>query len=123
MFVNSKEHGNDGRETRPGHALYLYGLSEVKSANRLGKGNANQKSLTVAAAGVDGESKVRAVECTGVLAWVSEVDADEFAANLASKMEDLEWLSEASVRHQRAVAAIAEKAERVKGTTIRCGFS
>ena len=106
MATSLKRAGGNGsrRVAKSAQALYLYGFSESKSGKQ-------SSELKVSAVGVDGQSKVEAVECAGVLAWISEVDAREFAANLASKMEDLEWLSDASVRHQRAVAAIAEKME------------
>ena len=93
--------------------LYLYGVAQLaagKSGNSKTKKNFGPEK-TVAVAGIDGASAVKGVECAGVLAWMSEVDAQEFAADLASKMEDMEWLSDASVRHQRVVGAIAEKME------------
>lgn len=59
--------------------------------------------------GIDGEHGVEGMPCAGFLCWVTPVNAHEFAAELARKMEELEWLAESSVRHQRVVATIAEK--------------
>lgn len=85
-------------KTPPG-ALYLYGITEKKV------------SLAPDLVGVDGSTSVEAIECEGLICWISRVDRSEFADNLARNMENLEWLAEASVRHQRAVSAIAEQAE------------
>lgn len=78
------------------HVLYVYGIT------RTGHG-------TIAGlAGVDGSAAVEALPCAGLVGWVSRVDKTEFAENLARNMENLEWLAEVSVRHQQAVAAIAQ---------------
>ena len=78
------------------HALYLYGVSP-----------ALEKPAKVTMLGIDGEHGVDAIECAGFTCWVTPVNAHEFAAELARKMEELEWLAESSVRHQRVVAAVA----------------
>jgi hypothetical protein len=80
-------------------ALYVYGITQKKA------------SLAVDLVGVDGRASVEAMECEGLICWISRVDKSEFADNLARNMENLDWLAEASVRHQRAVSAIAEQAE------------
>src|SRR5947209_11877003 len=79
-------------------ALYLYGVSP-----------AGAKPPAITMLGIDGEHGVEAIPCSGFLCWVTPVNANEFAAELARKMEELEWLAESSVRHQRVVAAIAAK--------------
>jgi hypothetical protein len=79
-------------------ALYLYGVSP-----------ATAKAPAIAMVGIDGEHGVEAIACSGFLCWVTPVNAHEFAAELARKMEELEWLAESSVRHQRVVSAIAAK--------------
>src|SRR5437868_1353052 len=84
--------------SRGEQALYLYGVSPPTSKN------ASLKML-----GVDGQHGVEGIACGGFLCWVTPVDAHEFAAELARKMEELEWLAESSVRHQRIVSAIAER--------------
>src|SRR5438270_12416269 len=89
---------------RSDRALYLYGLSQPVA----GKKDLWGKDSAIQATGIDGENSVRAVELGGLLAWVSEVDSKKFAAELPAMMDDMEWLSEASVRHQRVGNAIAE---------------
>ncbi len=42
-----------------------------------------------------------------MLCWVSYVDRCEFADQLSEKMDDLDWLAAASVRHQQSVADVA----------------
>jgi hypothetical protein len=79
-------------------ALYLYGVSP-----------ASAKAPAMQMLGIDGEHGVEAMPCSGFTCWVTPVNAHEFAAELARKMEELEWLAESSVRHQRVVAAIAAK--------------
>jgi hypothetical protein len=61
--------------------------------------------------GVDGKSPVVPIACASLLCWISLVPREEFADNLAKNMEDLDWLSEAGVRHQRVVAGIAQAAD------------
>jgi hypothetical protein len=45
-------------------------------------------------------------------AWASAVDAASFAAALEQNLENLDWLAEATLRHQKAVSAIAEATEK-----------
>lgn len=75
--------------------VYLYGLS--------GKAP-KQKTAGL----IGGVSPVDSVSESGIVGWFSRVSVDEFGEGLAARMEDLEWLAGASVRHQRVVAQIAE---------------
>jgi len=75
--------------------LYLYGISAKAPKAKI-------------AGSIDANSKVEHLENSGLTAWFSRVSADEFGEHLASNMENLEWLSGASVRHQRVVSQIAE---------------
>lgn len=59
-------------------------------------------------AGVDGRAQVECVRCAPYFCWISRVDGHEYGEQLAKRMENLDWLAEASVRHQRAVAEIAQ---------------
>jgi hypothetical protein len=77
--------------------LYLYGITQAP------------ETLPPILRGVDGISSVEAVDCSGFTCWVSRVRAGEFGGKLAQNMENLEWLAEASVRHQRVVGAIHEQ--------------
>lgn len=111
----NREDPVNGGGARQAKALYLYGISqpvaEKRGAAQQKKDGRTSKPVKFAEPGIDGASKVEALECAGLLAWISKVDEHEFAADLARKMEDLEWLAEASVRHQRVVAAIAGQVE------------
>jgi hypothetical protein len=78
--------------------LYLYGISESLPANI-------SEEIGVALA------KIESVECGGIVCWVSLVPKKDFEQNLARNMENLDWLAEASVAHQRAVSAIAKQME------------
>jgi hypothetical protein len=76
--------------------LYLYGIS---------KNRASLANLV----GVDGAAAVEPVECSGLIAWVSRVARGDYADNLVSNMENLDWLAERSVQHQRVVSALAKE--------------
>ena len=79
--------------------LYLYGMTESHSAK------------PVRQAGVDLKSPIVAIECEGMVCWVSIVSAQDFELSLAANMENLDWLAVASVAHQRAIAALAHNAD------------
>jgi hypothetical protein len=81
-----------------GRVLYLYGIA---------RGD-NQPPRVP---GVDGAATVEAVFVpgSGLTCWVSRVDAHEFGDELERNIEDLDWLAEASVRHQRVVAALSSE--------------
>ena len=57
--------------------------------------------------GIDGISPVENLEHSGLRCWISHVDKHEFADQLASNMENLDWLATTSVRHQRVVGELA----------------
>jgi hypothetical protein len=61
--------------------------------------------------GIDGRARIEAVECDGVVCWFSRVSRLEFEENLARNMENLDWLTRASVAHQGAIAAVALETE------------
>ena len=95
------------------HVLYLYGVTEGKIAF----------SGTL---GVDGSSSVEAIRCAGLVCWISRVSRREFADNLSANMENLDWLAEASVHHQRVVSAIARQTDVLParfGTVFLTGTS
>jgi Gas vesicle synthesis protein GvpL/GvpF len=75
--------------------IYFYGLTK-KVAGTL---------ETVA--GVDGASLVESLPCSGLLCWISRVPKSEFADNLQHNMQDLDWLTTATIHHQRVVSTIA----------------
>jgi hypothetical protein len=78
--------------------LYLYGISESLPAKI-------PPEIGVALA------KIETVDCGGIVCWVSWVPGKDFEQNLVRNMENLDWLAEASVAHQRAVSAIAKQTE------------
>ena len=75
--------------------LYLYGIARD-----------NQQSPP-RVAGVDGAASVEAVSSSGLTCWISRVDAHEFGDELERNIENLDWLAEASVRHQRVMAELS----------------
>ncbi len=84
---------------RPGGPFYFYGVSlPQKGAAAVVKGKIN-------AIGIDNENRVEAIPCAGLECWVTRV-SEGFVSDIEGRMEDLEWLAEASVLHQRAVSAI-----------------
>jgi len=80
---------------QPDRLVYLYGIS------------AKAPSIKPADS-IDGTSAVEHIEDAGLVAWFSRVSPGEFGEKLAANMENLEWLSGASVRHQRTVSQISE---------------
>lgn len=76
--------------------LYLYGVTQSRATK------------LITQVGVDLQSPVEAIECEGVICWVSRVPADDFETSLTRNMENLDWLATASVAHQRAIQAIAQ---------------
>jgi hypothetical protein len=78
--------------------IYLYGITESR---------ARIPDLI----GVDRFAKVESIDCDGVFCWISRVSAQDFEKDLAHNLENLDWLAEASVAHQRVIAAIGSKTE------------
>lgn len=79
--------------------LYLYGFTRDRD-----------RAAAPSVPGIDGSARVESLPCSGLRCWVSSVSRAEFADRLNEKMEDLEWLAGASVRHQRVVSEIARHA-------------
>jgi Gas vesicle synthesis protein GvpL/GvpF len=79
--------------------LYFYGITKSRPA------------IPIPQAGVDLQSAIQPLDCDGLICWISRVSAEEFEKNLARNMENLDWLTSASVAHQRAISAIARQAE------------
>ena len=84
---------------KPSRLIYLYGITREPAPDlRLGEG-------------IDGASPVETRGAEGLVCWISSVDAEEFGALLQQNMENLDWLANASVRHQRVVDAIHHRIE------------
>jgi hypothetical protein len=77
--------------------LYLYAISHLPDAAR----------PSIAAEAIDGAARVEAIRCGDYLCWVSRVAKNEFADQLNERMQDLEWLATAGLRHQRVVAELS----------------
>jgi hypothetical protein len=89
----------EAKTPRAARVLYLYAIAQTRKG----------PPPAIVAEGVDGSSAVEAVTCEGYVCWISRVARDQFADNLAERMQDLEWLASAGLRHQHAVGEIASK--------------
>jgi Gas vesicle synthesis protein GvpL/GvpF len=76
--------------------VYVYAITAV-----------GKKAIGAPRFGIDGVAGVVPIEVGDVVCWVSRVDALEFGEQLQERMENLEWLANAGVRHQQVVAALA----------------
>jgi hypothetical protein len=82
--------------------VYLYGVT--LPAKKAGSPH------PISAVGIDGSSPVVSDEVAGLVCWFSLVSRRDFADKLAENMENLDWLSVAGVRHQKAVSEISRGA-------------
>ena len=93
-----------GATRAPGKAgktvLYLYGITPNSKAFSTHK---------LALPGVSGANPVIALPCGELLAWASRVSRAEFADSLAANMQNLEWLANASVRHQAVLDQLGKR--------------
>lgn len=78
--------------------VYLYAISR-------------EGSFRIATPGVDGASAVTPLACSGLICWTSEVPRRDFADELDERMQNLDWIAAAGVRHQQVVAAIAAETD------------
>lgn len=99
MAVRLKKKPASKVSTPSSGPFYFYGVSAIGKA-----------APKVAVIGIDNENRVEAIPCSGLLCWVTCISSD-FVADIERRMEDLEWLAEASVLHQRAVSAIGASTE------------
>ena len=79
--------------------IYLYGVTQ-NIAKDLGH--------TV---GIDGASAVESLPLSGLTCWISRVSRTDFADQLQRNMENLDWLANATIHHQRVVSTIAQVAD------------
>lgn len=84
---------------KPARLIYLYGITRQRPPR------------LEPAEGVDGTSPVETLDLEGLVCWISRVDAAQFGASLQQNMENLDWLANASVRHQRVVDSIHRRTE------------
>ncbi|HZP24804.1 MAG TPA: GvpL/GvpF family gas vesicle protein [Terriglobales bacterium] len=83
----------------PARVLYLYGISRMPQ----------QRTPAIAAEGIDGSAPVEAFRAGKYLCWVSRVSKKDFADQITERMQNLDWLAGAGLRHQRIVAEISKK--------------
>lgn len=83
-------------QLHPDRALYVYAISSAERAPR------------ISAVGVDGSSRVERIAVGQLACWISQVDRTEYGEELTSRMQNLDWLAGASLRHQRVVSELAE---------------
>ncbi|HLI63727.1 MAG TPA: GvpL/GvpF family gas vesicle protein [Terriglobales bacterium] len=93
-----------GQKRKPVRAtatvLYLYAISRMPARN----------PPKISAEAIDDSSRVEALPCEDYLCWISRVPKADFADHLSERMQDLQWLATASLRHQRVVAEVASQA-------------
>lgn len=95
MTPKSKSVGKKTTATTP--AFYLYAISQVPE----------MAAPAISSEGIDGASSVEGLRSGEYLCWISRVSKSEFADRLTERMQDLEWLAKAGLRHQRVVAEIS----------------
>jgi hypothetical protein len=82
----------------PERAVYLYAITAEKTS----------KPRVLPVSGIDGSGRITSMPAGAFTAWLSAVDAAGFAEQLERNVENLEWLAEATLRHQQAINAIAQ---------------
>ena len=82
--------------------IHLYGVTKAPGPS---------PDLFRRSKGVDGAAPVEALDCAGLVCWISRVPEAEFAQNLSENMQNLDWLAGATTRHQEVVSAIAQAAD------------
>ncbi len=90
----------------PARVLYLYAISPTPE-RRMHR-QSPRKASTASAA-------VEAIRCRDYLCWVSRVAKSDFADHISERMQDLEWLAAAGLRHQRVVCGDCRPASGVAG--------
>jgi hypothetical protein len=83
--------------TLPAGPVYLYAITAGRSAA--------PRSLN--ASGIDASGRIAGIPAGAFTAWASAIDARGFAESLERNIENLDWLAEATLRHQNAINAIA----------------
>jgi hypothetical protein len=74
--------------------------------------------------GIDASGRVIGVPAGPYTAWISGIDAVSFAQALEQNIENLDWLAEATLRHQNVITAIASRsAETLLPTRFGVVFS
>lgn len=81
----------------PAGPVYLYAITAQKSA----------APSWLRVSGVEASGHIVGIPADRFTAWASAIDARGFAESLERNIENLDWLAEATLRHQNAINAIA----------------
>jgi hypothetical protein len=85
----------------PAGPVYLYAITAGRSA----------APRLLNASGVDASGRITGIPAGAFTAWASAIDARGFAESLERNIENLDWLAEATLRHQNAITSIAAAAK------------
>jgi hypothetical protein len=85
----------------PAGAIYLYAISTDQTSS----------AVSLPGLGIDASGRVLGVPAGHYTAWISGIDAASFAQALEQNMENLDWLAEATLRHQNVITAIAGRSK------------
>jgi hypothetical protein len=61
--------------------------------------------------GIDASGPVLGIPAGPFTAWISAIDAASFARALEQNLENLDWLAEATLRHQNVITAISGRSK------------
>ena len=81
----------------PAGPVYLYAITAGKSS----------APNWLRATGIAGAGHIVGVPAGHFTAWASAIDAQGFAESLERNIENLDWLAEATLRHQNAINTVA----------------
>ena len=98
--MTPKAQSASGKAASVAPAIYLYAVSQAPG----------ERVPEISAEGIDGTAPVEALRCGMYVCWISRVAKAEFGDDLTERMQDLEWLATAGLRHQRVVAEISKHA-------------
>ena len=98
-LTTSRTRAKAVHRSSPATVLYLYAISQLPK----------RVAPVISAEAIDGSGQIEAVRCEQYLCWISRVPKTGFADQISERMQDLEWLAAASLRHERAVAEISAK--------------
>lgn len=86
----------------PAGPVYLYALTAEKRS----------QPHVLRVSGIDASGPIIGLPAGPITAWASAVDARGFAEAIERNIENLDWLAEATLRHQTAINAIVAAAKK-----------
>jgi hypothetical protein len=87
----------------PAGPVYLYAITADKSS----------APSWLRASGIAGSGHIVGIPAGRFTAWASAIDAHGFAESLERNIENLDWLAEATLRHQNAINAVAATTKEI----------